>query len=122
MSASGAASDGPAANVALRECATPHSSRRGSPGGEPRRRGSARHLPERLQKVDLVPAFAEPWSHELAMAAAVVTAALLETTLRTDASDDVDWIGGFAIRGPASLPVALARTGIRGPRAELAST
>lgn len=43
------------------------------------------------------------------MAAAVATDALLRATTALDLAGEVDWIGGFAIRAPASLPVVLRR-------------
>jgi cytochrome P450 len=43
------------------------------------------------------------------MAAAVATDALLQTTTSLELAGQVDWIGGFAIRAVASLPVVLRR-------------
>jgi hypothetical protein len=43
------------------------------------------------------------------MAVAVATAALLGTTSAVEPVGEVEWIGGFAIRAPASLPVVLRR-------------
>jgi cytochrome P450 len=43
------------------------------------------------------------------MAAAVATDALLQATDAVEPIGQVDWIGGFAIRAPASLPVILRR-------------
>ena len=43
------------------------------------------------------------------MAAAVATSALLDVLGGVESIGDVEWIDGFAIRGPASLPVVLRR-------------
>jgi len=43
------------------------------------------------------------------MAAAVATRALLDTTDAVESSGPVEWIGGFAIRAPRSLPAVLRR-------------
>jgi hypothetical protein len=43
------------------------------------------------------------------MAVAVATGALLEAARSIEIAGEVEWIGGFAIRGPASLPVVLYR-------------
>lgn len=44
------------------------------------------------------------------MAATIATAALLDRAYCIERAGEVDWIGGFAIRGPASLPVVLRRS------------
>ena len=43
------------------------------------------------------------------MAVAVATDALLSMTSAVEPVGEVEWIGGFAIRAPASLPVVLRR-------------
>jgi hypothetical protein len=42
-------------------------------------------------------------------AMAIATRALLDDTTDAELAGDVTWIGGFAINGPASLPVVLLR-------------
>lgn len=46
-----------------------------------------------------------PGAPLIRMAVAVATAALLEATRRVELAGEVEWIDGFAIRVPASLPV-----------------
>lgn len=43
------------------------------------------------------------------IAAAIATSAMLSTTSAIESSGPVEWIGGFAIRAPASLPAVLRR-------------
>jgi len=43
------------------------------------------------------------------MAAAITTSALLETASDVEPVGPVEWVGGFAIRAPATLPVRLIR-------------
>ena len=43
------------------------------------------------------------------LAVAVATGALLSMTSAVEPVGEVEWIGGFAIRAPASLPVVLRR-------------
>jgi cytochrome P450 len=43
------------------------------------------------------------------MAVAVATAALLRTRSDVELVGEVEWIGGFAIRGPGSLRIVLRR-------------
>ena len=43
------------------------------------------------------------------MAVAVATDALLSMMSAVEPVGEVEWIGGFAIRAPASLPVVLRR-------------
>jgi cytochrome P450 len=50
-----------------------------------------------------------PGAPLIRMAVAVATDALLGTTSAVEPVGEVDWIGGFAIRAPASLPVVLRR-------------
>jgi len=49
------------------------------------------------------------------MAVTVATVALLETSSEIEVIGEVEWIGGFAIRGPAALPVVLRRQPPDGP-------
>jgi cytochrome P450 len=50
-----------------------------------------------------------PGAPLIRMAVAVVTGALLGTASAVEPVGEVEWIGGFAIRAPASLPVVLRR-------------
>ncbi|MBY0514238.1 MAG: cytochrome P450, partial [Gemmataceae bacterium] len=43
------------------------------------------------------------------VALGAATAALLGTTTAIEPAGDVEWVGGFAIRGPGVLPVVLRR-------------
>ena len=48
-----------------------------------------------------------PGAPLIRMAVAVATDALLSMTSAVEPVGEVEWIGGFAIRAPASLPVVL---------------
>ena len=50
-----------------------------------------------------------PGAPLIRMAVAVATDALLSMTSAVEPVGEVEWIGGFAIRAPASLPVVLRR-------------
>ncbi len=50
-----------------------------------------------------------PGAPLIRMAVAVATDALLSMTSAVELVGEVEWIGGFAIRAPASLPVVLRR-------------
>ena len=50
-----------------------------------------------------------PGAPLIRMAVAVATDALLRMTSAIEPVGEVEWIGGFAIRAPASLPVVLHR-------------
>ena len=50
-----------------------------------------------------------PGAPLIRLALAVTTEALLSRTIAVEPVGEVDWIGGFAIRAPASLPVVLRR-------------
>jgi cytochrome P450 len=50
-----------------------------------------------------------PGAPSIRMAVAVATDALLGMTSAVEPIGEVEWIGGFAIRAPASLPVVLRR-------------
>jgi hypothetical protein len=55
-----------------------------------------------------------PGAPIIRMAVAVATNALLSMTSAVEPAGEIEWIGGFAIRAPASLPVVLRRSGMRG--------
>lgn len=48
-------------------------------------------------------------AHLIRLAAAIATRALLESTVSISRSGPVEWLDGFAIRAPASLPVVVRR-------------
>jgi cytochrome P450 len=56
-----------------------------------------------------------PGAPLIRMAVAVATGALLRMTSAIEPAGEVEWIGGFAIRAPASLPVVLRRERLEHP-------